>query len=123
MKLLWKNPFTPEVQKVLRFGILVCGLHLGLASSADGATVYNCSSTGKKCVVRTQEGIIGDRVKILDEKARIVALGRMIKRRGAYAVVTVTNKTKMIRKGYPVIVEVENRNSNLQWAASFSNRE
>jgi hypothetical protein len=95
-----------------------------LAASAQAATVYNCSSSGRKCVVKVEEGIIGDHVKVLDEKARVVAHGRIIKRKGTYAVVTITRKAKTIRKGYPVIVDIENRsNSNLQWAASFSKQD
>ena len=94
-----------------------------LATVSEAASVYNCSAGGEKCVVKVEEGIIGDRVKVMDEKARVIAVGRIIKRRGAYAVVNVSNSSQMIRKGYPVIVDVENRESNMQWAASFSNKE
>ena len=102
---------------------LLAGGSLSLAVSAEAATVSNCSANGSKCVVKVEEGIIGDHVKVLDEKARMIASGRIIKRRGSYAVVSVTNTTQTIRKGYPVIVDVENRDSNLQWAASFSNKD
>ena len=102
---------------------LIGGGSFGLAASAEAATVYNCSANGSKCVVKVEEGIIGDRVKVLDEKARVIASGRIIKRRGSYAVVSVSNTSQTIRKGYPVIVDVENRDSNLQWAASFSNKD
>jgi hypothetical protein len=94
-----------------------------LAGGAEAATVYNCSSNGNRCVVKVEEGIVGDHVKVLDEKARVIASGRIVKRRGSYAVVSVSNKMQTIRKGYPVIVEIENRESNLQWAASFSNKD
>jgi hypothetical protein len=94
-----------------------------LAPTAQAASVYNCSSSGQKCVVKVEEGIIGDHVKVLDDRARVIATGRIIKRRGAYAVVSVMNTSQTIRKGYPVIVDIENRDSNLQWAASFSNKE
>lgn len=94
-----------------------------LASTAEAASVYNCSASGQKCVVKVEEGIIGDHVKVLDEKARVIAHGRIVKRRGAYAVVSVSSTSQTIRKGYPVIVDIENRDSNLQWAASFSNKE
>lgn len=102
---------------------LIVGGNFVLAASAEAASVYNCSANGSKCVVKVEEGIIGDRVKVLDEKARVIAQGRIIKRRGAYAVVSVSNTVQTIRKGYPVIVDVENRDSNLQWAASFSNKD
>ena len=107
-----------------RWAIILSHAFLGtfvLASVAEAASVYNCSSMSEKCVIKLEEGIIGDRVKVLDEKARVVAHGRIVKRRGSFAVITVGNPSRSIRKGYPVIVEVENRDSSLQWAASFSN--
>jgi hypothetical protein len=67
--------------------------------------------------------MVGDQVKILDEKARPIAGGRIIKRRGNFAVVTVANATQAVRKGYPVIVNIDSRSSSLQWAASFTNQE
>jgi len=91
------------------------------ATTADAASVYNCSRSGKKCVIKLEDGIIGDRIKVLDEKARVIAYGRIVKRKGAYAIVSVTHKLKSIRKGYPVIVDIENRDASMQWAASFSN--
>jgi len=91
--------------------------------AANGASVYNCSASGLRCVVKVEEGIIGDHIKVLNEKARVIATGRIIKRKGSYAVVAVKSPNQTIRKGYPVIVEVENRDSNLQWAASFSNKD
>ncbi|MEN9834615.1 MAG: hypothetical protein RL011_808 [Pseudomonadota bacterium] len=91
-----------------------------LASPAQAASVYNCSVSGGICVVKVEEGIIGDRVKVMDEKARVIAYGRITKRRGYYAQVAITNAFKTIRKGYPVIIDLENRDSNMQWAASFS---
>lgn len=94
-----------------------------LASSAEAASVYNCSASGRKCIVKLEEGIIGDHVRVLDERARMVAHGRIIKRKGAYAVIMVTKAAKTIRKGYPVIVNMENRNSQIQWAASFSDKD
>lgn len=94
-----------------------------ITSTAEAASVYNCSRSGKRCVVQVEDGIIGDRIKVLDEKARVIAYGRLVKRKGAYAVMSVSHQLKNIRKGYPVIVDVENRNASMQWAASFSNKE
>src|SRR5689334_21382160 len=102
--------------------LLISGSFM-LAAAAEAASVYNCSASGQRCVVKVEEGIIGDRVKILDEKARVIAFGRITKRRGAYAVVSISQTSQTIRKGYPAIVDVENRDSNLQWAASFSNKD
>lgn len=117
---------SPKLRSALSSFALLAPLTAGsllLAPTAQAASVYNCSSSGQKCVVKVEEGIIGDHVKVLDDRARVIATGRIIKRRGAYAVVTVMNTSQTIRKGYPVIVDIENRDSNLQWAASFSNKE
>ena len=94
---------------------------LMLAGFAEAATVHSCSGSGERCVVKVEEGMIGDRVRILDDKARPIAAGRIIQRRGSYAVVTVSDATQRIRRGYPVIVNIDSRSSSLQWAASFSN--
>ena len=91
-----------------------------LASPAEAASVFNCSDDGHRCVVKLESGVVGDTVKVLDEKAHVVAFGRIMKRKGSFAVVSLTQISKEIRKGYPVIVNVEQRSSNLQWAASFS---
>lgn len=106
--------------RLLVLSVAVLGTFV-LASAGEAASVYNCSSTGEKCVIKLEEGIIGDRVKVLDEKARMVAQGRIVKRRGSFAVIAVGSPARSIRKGYPVIVDVENRDSSFQWAASFSN--
>lgn len=105
--------------KLLRLLLTLFGSFI-LAASAQAASVYNCSASGEKCVVKVEEGIIGDRIKVLDDKARVVAVGRITKRRGGYAMVSITQTTQTIRKGYPVIVDIENREGNMQWAASFS---
>lgn len=93
-----------------------------LAGVSEAATVYSCVSNGERCVVRLEDGIVGDHVRILDEKARPIASGRIVKRRGNYAVVSVTNASQTVRKGYPVIVNNDSRSSSLQWAASFTNQ-
>lgn len=93
-----------------------------LASPAEAASVFSCSGDGQRCVVKVESGIVGDTIKVLDEKAHVVAFGRILKRKGAFAVVNLSQISKEIRKGYPVIVNVEKRTSNLQWAASFSSQ-
>jgi hypothetical protein len=112
-----------NVRQFLLVAALGLAANFVLANTAEAASVYNCSASGHKCVVKLEEGIIGDYVKVLDEKARVIAAGRIVKRRGAYAVVTIKTTFQTIRKGYPVIVDVENRDSNLQWAASFSSKD
>jgi hypothetical protein len=95
----------------------------GLALSAEAASVYKCSASGNRCVVKLEEGIIGDHVKVMDEKARTVAEGRIVSRKGAYGVISVANSAREIRRGFPVVVNIDSRSSNLQWAASFSDKE
>lgn len=111
------------LSKLTKTLLIAVASNLLLAQAANAASVYNCSASGLRCVVKVEEGIIGDHVKVLDEKARVIANGRILKRRGAYAVISVFNNSQTIRKGYPVIVDVENRDSNMQWAASFSNKD
>ena len=95
----------------------------GLAHAAEAASVYKCSASGNRCVVKLEEGIIGDHVKVMDEKARTVAEGRIVSRKGAYGVISVANSAREIRRGFPVVVNIDSRSSNLQWAASFSDKE
>lgn len=111
------------VFKLLVTALVLLAMNLSLAVPAEAASVYNCSANSQRCVVKVEEGIIGDHVKVLDEKARLIASGRIIKRRGSYAVISISYNSQTIRKGYPVIVDIENRDSNVQWAASFSNKD
>ncbi len=94
-----------------------------LASVSEAATVYNCSKTTNRCVIKLEDGIVGDRVQVLDEKAQEVARGYILRRKGSYAIISLVHVSKNIRKGYPVIVNLANRNSNLQWAGSFSSQD
>lgn len=87
------------------------------------STVYTCQSDGSKCVIRLDEGIVGDRVNVLDDKANIIGSGHITKRRGSYGIISLSSVSKTIRKGYPVIVSSESKTSNLQWAASFSDKD
>ena len=74
---------TPE------FTMLFAVVALLLAGYAEAASVYSCS--GSRCVVKVEEGVVGDRIKILDDKARPIASGRILKRKGAYAIVSVND--------------------------------
>lgn len=110
---------------ILRRPIMASSVFLGLmlAGNSEAATVYSCAGSGERCVVRLEDGIVGDQVRILDEKARPIAAGRIIKKRGNFAVVKVTNASQVVRKGYPVIINIDSRSSSLQWAASFTNQD
>ena len=92
---------------------------LMLAGYSEAASIYSCAGNGERCVVRLEGGTIGDQVRILDEKARPIAGGRIIKRKGNFAVISVIDASQTVRKGYPVIVNKDSRSSSLQWAAAF----
>ncbi|MCX6119776.1 MAG: hypothetical protein NT027_19750 [Proteobacteria bacterium] len=93
---------------------------IAIAGAAQGATVHSCTSSGERCVVKVEDGIVGDKVKVLDDKARPIATGRIVKRKGNYAVISVSDSSRTIRRGYPVIVSIDSRSSSLQWAASHT---
>jgi hypothetical protein len=97
--------------------IMLTGLML--AGYSEAASIYSCAGNGERCVVRLEGGTIGDQVRILDEKARPIAGGRIIKRKGNFAVISVIDASQTVRKGYPVIVNKDSRSSSLQWAAAF----
>ncbi len=105
----------------LEVGLVVVGFLL--AQSAAAATVYNCSSKGTRCVAKVEVGSVGDQVKVLDEKAREVAKGRIIKRKGTFAIIGLTEPNKTIRRGYPIIVDIDSNSSSFEWAANFSNKD
>lgn len=90
------------------------------ATEALSASVYNCSTNGKRCTARLEIGSIGDRVTVLNDKARKIAVGRIIKKKGAFGVISLTETQDTVKKGYPIIVNNETNNSNLEWAATFS---
>ncbi|MEZ4742843.1 MAG: hypothetical protein R3B45_10415 [Bdellovibrionota bacterium] len=100
--------------------MLVLGTSFLLAQATYAATVYNCSSNGRKCVVKLEVGSVGDNVRVLDEKARQIATGRIIKKRGIYGIISLDQVAKTIRRGFPVLVDVDRSGSPLEWAASFS---
>ncbi len=116
MKKLLHDPLF----KISLLAVILVGLNSapGMASS-----VYNCTKDGQSCVVKVDEGVIGDRVRIMDSKARKIAEGTIQKRKGSYAIVKISEYQKPILKGYPVIVEIDAEGSSLQWAASFSFQE
>jgi hypothetical protein len=109
-----------NLKKVILIGI--CSLLIA-EGYARAAAIQTCSSAGDRCVVKVEDGAVGDRVKVLDDKARPIAAGRIVKRKGAYAVISVNDSSQTIRRGYPVIVNIDSRSSSLQWAASFTGQD
>ena len=119
-----RNKIHSLIKRVFSNDMLTLAALVGLmlAGYSEAATVYSCAGNGERCVVRLEDGMVGDQVRILDEKARPIAAGRILKRRGTFAVISVNNASQTVRKGYPVIVNIDSRSSSLQWAASFSNQ-
>jgi hypothetical protein len=111
------------MKEIFVVGVSSLGACLLLAQPASAATVYNCSNSGNRCVAKLEVGSVGDQVKVLDEKAREIAKGRIVKRKGSFAIISLTEVNQIIRKGYPVIVNVDSNSSPFEWAANFSNKE
>ncbi len=104
--------------------LLMVSLALAIAMMATGeasaAAVFACGKSGTRCVAKIDEGIVGDTVKVLDDKAHVAATGRIIKRKGGYVLIQLSKLFKKIRRGYPVLVSIEDRQSSVQWAATLT---
>lgn len=99
--------------------LAVASLVLGFAFPAFSATIYDCSKSQKRCIIRLAEGGVDDKVRILDASANLVANAKIIKRPvgSAYAVVQITGKpSKRVQKNFPVIVIVDTKDSTGSWA-------
>jgi hypothetical protein len=94
-----------------------------LAQSAGAATVHNCTLDRTRCVVKLEAGSVGDQVRVLDQTARPIAKGHLVKRKGAFGIIALTDVTQEIRRGFPVIVDTDSKTSATDWAAEFSNRQ
>jgi hypothetical protein len=85
------------------------------------ASVEKCSNKSRQCIVVGSHGLVGDNIKVLNEKGQVIATGWVVKRdeRRRQVVVSFRKVLRSIKKGYPVIVE---RSSfDLSWDTSFSN--
>ncbi len=100
------------------------GAFLGLSLfslQSFAAKIIQCTQSQNKCVAKIEQGVVGDSVRILDEKGRSVGKGFISQIiRGNKAIITIETSQKTLRKNYPAIVEVENRDSQAMWTASFS---
>jgi hypothetical protein len=118
-----EDEFMETNNRKIEWILLILVTLLLIGGYSEAATVHSCASSGERCVVKVEDGLVGDRVKILDEKARPIATGRIVKRRGTFAIITVNDSSQVIRKGYPVIINIDSRSSSLQWAASFTGQD
>jgi len=87
----------------------------GLAESAKASGgVHKCSNKTLRCAVFINEGSNGDIVHILDERARFVAEGRIVKKvthkKRPVAIIKILrpgSMQKMIQKAFPVVLETK----------------
>ncbi len=105
--------------KVTQLGIITASL-LMLSGSVQAASIQKCVAAERRCVIRLTEGVIGDSVNVLNEKAQLVATGWITKRKGAHAIISFKRVFKTVKRGYPVIVNIENRGKEVNWAAAFN---
>ena len=104
-------------QKIFPLFALVLGLFLTMFSSVSFAgTVHSCSEQIKKvssdgdakkitrCVIELTHGGIGDVVEIKNEYNYVVAVGKIVNKKGRYAVVFLKEIYREVKSGYPVIL-------------------
>ena len=102
---------------------------VSLTTDALGDSVHSCKVIDRKlkndevvavtrCIVEISGGRLGDVVEIKNQYNYIVATGKIVKTRGRYALVIVTDITREIKTGYPVIVR--NNDSIDYWTATKS---
>ncbi|MBQ47952.1 MAG: hypothetical protein CMP10_10945 [Zetaproteobacteria bacterium] len=101
---------------------------MGWSPSLDAGTVHSCKNiyrkVGKsketkklvKCVMKLPEGNIGDIVEVKNQSNYIIATGKILKRRGQYVSVILTDVIKTVRS--QDLVSVRNQDSNDQWTAT-----
>ena len=96
---------------------------LALFSAKSEARVLSCTShEPMTCKVIIRNGIVGDSVRIADEKGREIAKGKITQLSAGRASVMITSKAspKPITRRDFAYVTMEARSSNVQWGAAFS---
>jgi len=105
--------------KIMRVGVLASSL-LMLSSAVQAASIQQCNAGERRCIIRLSEGVVGDTVNVLNEKAQLAATGWITKRNGALAIISFKRVFKTVKRGYPVVVNIENRGKEVNWAAAFN---
>lgn len=107
--------------KLLKIALVVSLLS---GHEAFAARVYSCKATKSECKIRLEKGVVGDKVKVIDESARVVAEGKVVRKLvGPFAVIRLSKmlqKDTKIKKGYGVLVQIDGKNFDQEQAASFS---
>lgn len=108
--------------KKMRWGLgLAAVLFIGMQSAqVQAASIQKCSAKSRRCLIRLDDGIVGDQVNVLNERAQVVAHGWIIKRKNDFAVISFKRVFKSVKRGYPVIVKIESRRKDVTWAGAFS---
>lgn len=96
---------------------------IGFADNAEAAAILRCDATKQQCQARLEDGGAGSPIEVLDEKAHLVARGWIVKRSGAYGIVAFKQVLSPVKRGFPVIIKPGSIGNNLQWAASFSDKD
>ncbi len=98
--------------------LLTLGLASLMTSATFAASVQKCSAKTKSCDIKLEEGLVGDTVSVLNERAQPVATGWIIKRSGSEAVIKFKQVFRDVKRGYPVIVNIDNRGKKDRQVAS-----
>lgn len=101
------------MKKIVSYSLFTLVLFL-LSFDLQASNIEKCSTrtnqdglTRSFCIIKIDQGKVGDRVTVLNPYAINIAQGRIISRKlnSPYAVILLSNINEQIRKNYPVIVE------------------
>ena len=111
--------------KIIKFGLSVVAVLTSAVAFAG--KIQTCRADGSYCLAQVENGIVGDQVRILDERASQVASGQIEKKNSTVVLIRVQTKTKIPKRGYPVLVTMTKKLKitprKTQWASAFSNAE
>ena len=105
--------FKVRALKVLIMGMLFSFSSIGSAK----AVITKCKKA--KCVAKMNNGMLGETVKIMNDRAQLVAVGVITKRKGNIVLLKLTDRYSKIRKNYPVIINRKQDYGHM-WNAMFS---
>lgn len=100
----------------------VCSISLGLLALSStpsfAASIQKCSAKTKSCDIKIEEGLVGDTVSVLNDRAQPIATGWIMKRSGTDAVIKFKKVFRDVKRGYPVIVNIDSRGKKDREVAS-----
>ena len=104
-------------QKIIPLLTFILGLSFMMFSTVSLAgSVHSCSEQVRKvsgtaetkkvvrCVVELTHGGLGDYVEIKNEYNYLVAVGKIVNKKGRYAVIFLKEIYREVKSGYPVIL-------------------